>query len=172
MVAQSTIIIEYLDIHHPGSVRLVPDDTDPALYVRSMDRFFDNDVRTEMQKPVFGAIQADTARKEAALVAAATALDTAPCLARRPVVRPHRGSRRDIQHGRLRCGSIALLRRLGARDRRSVAGSSRRSHAPARAAMLRAGRRRRAPLPARFPARCTRPRMRRISIRVGPSDWR
>jgi glutathione S-transferase len=76
-VAESSVIIEYLDIHHPGPVRFVPDGPDAALEVRFMDRFFDNYVMTEMQKPVFEAIQGDTARKDAELIAAATALDTA-----------------------------------------------------------------------------------------------
>ena len=77
MVAESSIIIEYLDIHHPGPVRMIPEDRTAALEVRFMDRFFDNYVMTEMQKPVFEAIHGDTASTEAALTAAATALDTA-----------------------------------------------------------------------------------------------
>ena len=77
MVAESSIMIEYLDIHHPGPVRMIPEDRTAALEVRFMDRFFDNYVMTEMQKPVFEAIQGDMVRKDAALAAAANALDTA-----------------------------------------------------------------------------------------------
>src|ERR1700676_4467968 len=51
-VAESSIIIEYLDLHHAGPVRLLPDDRDAALEVRFMDRFFENHVMTPMQKPV------------------------------------------------------------------------------------------------------------------------
>src|SRR5262245_39036823 len=41
-VVEATIIIEHLDLHHPGAVRLVPQDRKAALEVRMMDRFFDN----------------------------------------------------------------------------------------------------------------------------------
>ena len=62
-IAESSIIIEHLDVHHPGSVRFLPDDRATALEVRFMDRFFDNYIMTEMQKPVFEAIRTDGARK-------------------------------------------------------------------------------------------------------------
>src|SRR5437870_5089717 len=41
-VTESSIIIEHLDLHHPGPVRLIPDDARRAIEVRFMDRFFDN----------------------------------------------------------------------------------------------------------------------------------
>ena len=49
---EASIIVEYLDLHHPGPVRLVPDDPRQALEVRTMDRIFDNYVMTPMQKIV------------------------------------------------------------------------------------------------------------------------
>jgi len=52
VVAESTIIIEYLDVYHPGPVRLVPDARDVALETRMFDRFFDNYVMSPMQKIV------------------------------------------------------------------------------------------------------------------------
>jgi glutathione S-transferase len=51
-VPEATIIIEYLDLYHPGAVRLVPEDRRAALDVRMLDRFFDNYVMTPMQKIV------------------------------------------------------------------------------------------------------------------------
>src|SRR5690348_11124159 len=39
-IVEASIIVEYLDLHHPGPVRLVPDDARTALNVRMMDRFF------------------------------------------------------------------------------------------------------------------------------------
>jgi|SRR5690625_3184299 len=48
-VAESSIIIEYLHLHYPGPVRLIPDD---ALEARFMDRFFDNYIQTPVQKVV------------------------------------------------------------------------------------------------------------------------
>jgi glutathione S-transferase len=76
-VAESSIIIEYLDLHHPGPVRLLPDDRDAALEVRFMDRFFDNYVMSAMQKPVLEALKAEGARREEAMTEARQALDTA-----------------------------------------------------------------------------------------------
>lgn len=76
-VAESSIIIEHLDLRHPGPTRLIPQDPIAALDVRFMDRFFDNYIMSEMQKPVFAAIAGDVARKDEALVAAAVSLETA-----------------------------------------------------------------------------------------------
>lgn len=50
LVPESTIIIEYLALHYPGKVRLVPEDPDLARQVRLRDRFFDNYLHTPMQK--------------------------------------------------------------------------------------------------------------------------
>ena len=76
-VVESSIIIEHLALHHPGPVRLVPDDPEAALKVRFMDRVFDNHVMSAMQKPVFEALQAEGARKGAAMAEAARVLDIA-----------------------------------------------------------------------------------------------
>jgi glutathione S-transferase len=76
-IAESSIIIEHLGLHHPGPVRLLPDDPAAALEVRFMDRFFDNYVMTEMQKPILEAIRPEGGRKDAAMAEARTALDTA-----------------------------------------------------------------------------------------------
>ena len=59
VIPEATIIIEYLDIHHGGPVRLIPSDPDPALEARMMDRVFDNYVMTPVQ-----AIVADVLRPE------------------------------------------------------------------------------------------------------------
>jgi len=76
-IVESSIIIEYLDTVHRGPVRLIPDDPAAALEVRFMDRFFDNYVMTEMQKPVSEALRKEGARKDIALAEAAPALDKA-----------------------------------------------------------------------------------------------
>lgn len=76
-IAESSIIIEHLDLHHAGGVRLLPEDRAAALEVRFMDRLFDNYVMTPLQKPVFEALRADGGRKEEAMVEARQALDTA-----------------------------------------------------------------------------------------------
>ena len=57
VVRESTIIIEYLGLNHPGPVPLVPADPRAALEARSMDRFFDNYISTPQQKIVFDAMR-------------------------------------------------------------------------------------------------------------------
>lgn len=61
-VLEASCIIEYLQLHHPGPVRLIPGDADAALEVRMLDRFFDNYVSTPQQKPVFDALRAEADR--------------------------------------------------------------------------------------------------------------
>lgn len=50
MVPESSIIIEYLAQHYPGSSQLLPQDPDAAREVRFYDRLFDNYLQTPMQK--------------------------------------------------------------------------------------------------------------------------
>jgi glutathione S-transferase len=76
-IAESTIIIEHLDLHHRGPVRLLPDDRVAALEVRFMDRFFDLYVMTPMQKPVAEALRPEATRQDEAMAQARQALDTA-----------------------------------------------------------------------------------------------
>lgn len=56
-IVESSIIIEHLGLHHPGSVQLIPADARAALEVRMMDRFFDHYVMTPMQVIVFDCIR-------------------------------------------------------------------------------------------------------------------
>jgi glutathione S-transferase len=51
-VAESTIVIEYLDTHYAGTVRFVPADPDRAWLTRFWDRFYDHYVQEPMQKIV------------------------------------------------------------------------------------------------------------------------
>lgn len=56
-VMESTVIIEHLDLHHPGRTRFIPADAKAALETRFLDRVFDCYVMTPMQKIVFDAIR-------------------------------------------------------------------------------------------------------------------
>ncbi|WP_454849687.1 glutathione S-transferase family protein [Rhizobium binxianense] len=56
-IPETSIIIEYLDRHYPGAVRLLPEETDRALRVRLWDRFFDLYVQVPMQKIVIDRIR-------------------------------------------------------------------------------------------------------------------
>ena len=51
-VLESSVILEYLDVHYPGDVQLVPTDPDAALRARYWDRFFDHYVHHPMQRIV------------------------------------------------------------------------------------------------------------------------
>ena len=56
-VAESSIIIEYLDRHVPGRQPLIPGDFDAALQVRLWDRIFDHYVHQPMQDIVLDHIR-------------------------------------------------------------------------------------------------------------------
>jgi glutathione S-transferase len=49
VIPESSIIIEYLDRHHRGPTRFIPDDADIALQTRLRDRFYDLYVHLPMQ---------------------------------------------------------------------------------------------------------------------------
>jgi glutathione S-transferase len=75
IVAESSIIIEHLQLRHPGPVRLIPDDPAAALEVRMLDRVFDNHVMGQMQRIVNDRLRAAEARCPDERVQAAAALD-------------------------------------------------------------------------------------------------
>jgi glutathione S-transferase len=58
-VAESTVVIEYLDAHYPGATRFVPADADLAWQVRMWDRFHDHYVQEPMQKIVGDRLRPD-----------------------------------------------------------------------------------------------------------------
>jgi glutathione S-transferase len=51
-VFETSAIIDYLDLHHPGAIRLVPADPDQAWRTRRLDRVFDMYVNDQMGKVV------------------------------------------------------------------------------------------------------------------------
>ncbi|MEN3146889.1 glutathione S-transferase family protein [Neorhizobium sp. IRAMC:178] len=76
-VFESSIVIEYLGVHYPGPVKLIPTDADAALDVRMMDRFFDNYISTPQQKVVFNAIRPEEHRDPYGVTEARGMLDAA-----------------------------------------------------------------------------------------------
>lgn len=76
-VVEASIIIEHLGLHHPGPVRLIPEDARARLDVRMMDRFFDNYIMTPMQKIVIDSIRAAEHRDRQGVAEARATLDTA-----------------------------------------------------------------------------------------------
>jgi glutathione S-transferase len=77
VIAESSIIIEHLMVHHSGPVRLIPENVDAALAVRFMDRFFDNYVMTPMQTLVSDRMRAEAERDAKGVGDARKLLDVA-----------------------------------------------------------------------------------------------
>jgi glutathione S-transferase len=75
-VVEASIIIEYLGLHHPGPVALLPADPRAALEVRTMDRFFDNYISTPQQRVVYDSLRTATERDPRGVADARAMLDT------------------------------------------------------------------------------------------------
>src|SRR3546814_7623150 len=76
-IVEASIIIEYLGLHHPGPVPLLPADPRAALEVRGMDRYFDNYISTPQQKVVFDSLRPEADRDARGVADARAMLDTA-----------------------------------------------------------------------------------------------
>lgn len=76
-VAETSIIIEYLDRHYPGPAPMLPPDPDARLYARLWDRFYDLHVQEPMQKVVTDRIRPDDARDSFGVAEAERRLRTA-----------------------------------------------------------------------------------------------
>ena len=64
VIAEASVIVEYLAMKTPGSFRPIPTDPDAAMEVRMMDRLFDNYVMTPMQTMVFDKVRPDGANRD------------------------------------------------------------------------------------------------------------
>jgi len=76
-IAETSIIIEYLQLAHPGPVRLLPADPMAALDVRFLDRFFDLHVMDAMQIAVDSALGRLPGKSEDGLAIAGERLNRA-----------------------------------------------------------------------------------------------
>ena len=76
-VVETSIIIEHLDLRHPGTVKFVPDTAAAALEVRLLDRFFDQYVMNAAQVAVTESLREQSDRLQEAKEKAAKALDVA-----------------------------------------------------------------------------------------------
>ena len=76
-ILEASIIIEYLQRHHPGPVRLIPEDPDGAIEARTLDRVFDNYVMTPQGKCVSDALRAPGERDPKGVADARAMLETA-----------------------------------------------------------------------------------------------
>jgi glutathione S-transferase len=75
VIAEASVIVEHLALHHPGPVALVPAEAKDALPVRMLDRIFDNYVMTPMQKIVADAMRPAEERDARGLAEARALLD-------------------------------------------------------------------------------------------------
>jgi glutathione S-transferase len=76
-VVETSIIIEYLQLMHPGPVHLLPADPQAALEVRFLDRFFDLHVMDAVQHAVNGALTGDAVKRKDGLALSVSKLDLA-----------------------------------------------------------------------------------------------
>lgn len=76
-IVESSVIIEYLMLHHPGTAPLIPASADEALQVRFLDRFFDNYVMTPMQTLVSDRMRTEKERDAKGVAEARRMLDVA-----------------------------------------------------------------------------------------------
>jgi glutathione S-transferase len=76
-IAETSIIIEYLQLAHPGPVRLLPTAAMAALEVRFLDRFFDLHVMNAAQHAVDGALTGDAVKRQEGLALATAKLQRA-----------------------------------------------------------------------------------------------
>ena len=76
-VVESSIVIEHLQMAHPGPVQLILADPAAALQVRFMDRFFDLHVMAPVQHAVNAALTGDPAKRVDGVAWAADKLEKA-----------------------------------------------------------------------------------------------
>jgi len=78
-IAESSVIIEYLQLRYRGPVQLLPEEAFAALDVRFLDRFFDLHVMGPIQHAVYAATHGngDAARRQEGLAFAAEKLELA-----------------------------------------------------------------------------------------------
>lgn len=82
-VPETSVIIEYLDRHYPGSHRLIPSNADEALQARLWDRFFDLYIHVPMQKIVTDTLRAAGENDHRGVADARATLGTAYAMADR-----------------------------------------------------------------------------------------
>ena len=111
-ILETSTIIEHLQIHYPGPVRLIPEG-DAGVEVRMLDRVFDNYVMTPMQKIVLNQLRAEADRDPYGVTEARASLDRIYTWLDDAPRRPRLGRRGRLHSGGLRRGAVTLLCRLG-----------------------------------------------------------
>lgn len=76
-LVETSVIIEYLQLAHPGATRFLPSDPLAALEVRFFDRFFDLHVMNGAQYAVDGALTGDPVKRADGVALSAQKLERA-----------------------------------------------------------------------------------------------
>jgi len=76
-VIETSTIIEYLQLYHPGPAPMLPEDPKAALEVRILDRFFDHYVSAPQQRVVYNQLRPEPDRDPISVIEARGMLDTA-----------------------------------------------------------------------------------------------
>lgn len=81
IVPESTPIIEYLALHYPGPVPLIPRDPKAAFEVRARDRFYDLHIHSHMQTIIGNRIRPEGKKDDFGVDKATKAMHTALAIA-------------------------------------------------------------------------------------------
>ena len=116
-VAESTIVVEYLDAYYLGRTRFVPVDPERAWQTRMWDRFYDFYIQEPMQKIVTDRLRPEGRQRSVWRGAGDGAAGRGLQGDRSGDGIESLGDRGRLHPGRLRGGSRALLREHGRPDR-------------------------------------------------------
>jgi glutathione S-transferase len=118
MIPESSIIIEHLDLQHPGKTRFIPADPKFALQVRLKDRFYDLHVHDHMQKVVGDRLRPEGQKDSHGVENARKRLMVSLDMIDAEMAEKTMGHGRRLHHGRLRRGAAAVLHRQDVSARR------------------------------------------------------
>ncbi len=76
-VIETSCIIEYLQLYHPGPAPMLPEDPKAALEVRILDRFFDHYISAPQQRVVYNQMRAEADRDAIGVAEARSMLEAA-----------------------------------------------------------------------------------------------
>lgn len=106
-VPESSVIIEYLDRHHPGRTRFIPDDADRGWQTRLRDRFYDLYVHLPMQKVMGDRLRPEGARDRHGVAEARAQLRTSYAMIERQMA--HGGWAMGGDFGLADCAALPAL---------------------------------------------------------------
>ena len=108
-VPESSIIIEYLDRHYPGTTRFIPDEPGLALQTRLRDRFYDLYVHLPMQKIMGDRLRAEGKKDPHGVEEARAQLRTSYAMIEQQMATGSWAMGERVQPRRLRRGARAVL---------------------------------------------------------------